>query len=131
MYLRSQLWWEQCVGTETVCLVELYGEPFQDLSYSLNRYLEQVEHRLADVEEEISRLKRLIPASFLQGKQHVLFPRSISGRTDDFSEVNYPEESLNVEDGSVTQGITPDATDGVGTIEFTTDESWAYFGMTQ
>ncbi|KAF4781536.1 fungal specific transcription factor domain-containing protein [Colletotrichum scovillei] len=92
------------------------------------QYLEQVEHRLADVEEEISRLKRLIPASFLQGKQHVLFPRSISGRTDDFSEVNYPEESLNVEDGSVTQGITPDATDGVGTIEFTTDESWAYFG---
>ncbi|KXH33504.1 fungal specific transcription factor domain-containing protein [Colletotrichum simmondsii] len=91
------------------------------------QYLEQVEHRLADVEEEISRLKRLIPASFLQGKQHVLFPRSISGRTDDFSEVNYPEESLNVEDGSVTQGITPDATDGVGTIEFTTDESWAYF----
>ncbi|EXF77443.1 fungal specific transcription factor domain-containing protein [Colletotrichum fioriniae PJ7] len=92
------------------------------------QYLEQVEHRLADVEEEISRLKRLIPASFLQGKQHVLFPRSISGHTDDFSEVNYPEESLNVEDGSVTQGITPDATDGVGTIEFTTDESWAYFG---
>lgn len=97
----------------------------------MTRYLEQVEHRLADVEEEISRLKRLIPASFLQGKQHVLFPRSISGHTDDFSEVNYPEESLNVEDGSVTQGITPDATDGVGTIEFTTDESWAYFGMTQ
>ncbi|KAK1515634.1 fungal specific transcription factor domain-containing protein [Colletotrichum costaricense] len=92
------------------------------------QYLEQVEHRLADVEEEISRLKRLIPASFLQGKQHVLFPRSVSGRTDDISEVNYPEESLNVEDGSVTQGITPDATDGVGTIEFTTDESWAYFG---
>ncbi|KXH65560.1 fungal specific transcription factor domain-containing protein [Colletotrichum salicis] len=91
-------------------------------------YLEQVEHRLADVEEEISRLKRLIPASFLQGKQHVLFPRSISGRTDDLSETTYPEESLNVEDGSVTQGITPDATDGVGTIEFTTDESWAYFG---
>ncbi|KAK1513614.1 fungal specific transcription factor domain-containing protein [Colletotrichum abscissum] len=78
------------------------------------QYLEQVEHRLADVEEEISRLKRLIPASFLQGKQHVLFPRSVSGRTDDISEVNYPEESLNVEDGSVTQGITPDATDGVG-----------------
>ncbi|KAK1491317.1 fungal specific transcription factor domain-containing protein [Colletotrichum cuscutae] len=87
---------------------------FQGLSYSVNRYLEQVEHRLADVEEEISRLKRLIPASFLQGKQHVLFPRSVSGRNDDISEVNYPEESLNVEDGSVTQGITPDATDGVG-----------------
>ncbi|KAI3533085.1 fungal specific transcription factor domain-containing protein [Colletotrichum filicis] len=85
-------------------------------------------YRNTDVEEEIVRLKRLIPASFLQGKQHVLFPRSVSGRTDDISEVNYPEESLNVEDGSVTQGITPDATDGVGTIEFTTDESWAYFG---
>ncbi|KZL63353.1 fungal specific transcription factor domain-containing protein [Colletotrichum incanum] len=91
------------------------------------QYLEQVEHRLADVEEEISRLKRLIPSSFPNDKQHVIFPRSNSCCANDHSESTQPEGSLNAEDGSIT-GITPDATDGVGTIEFTTDETWAYFG---
>ncbi|OHE99662.1 fungal specific transcription factor domain-containing protein [Colletotrichum orchidophilum] len=103
-------------------------QPLKNLSYSVTRYLEQVENRLADVEEEVSRLKRLLPSSFPHEKQHVLFPRSISGHTGGLSEATHPEESLNVEDGSITQGITPDATDGVGTIEFTTDETWAYFG---
>ncbi|KZL70537.1 fungal specific transcription factor domain-containing protein [Colletotrichum tofieldiae] len=91
------------------------------------QYLEKVEHRLADVEEEISRLKRLVPSSFLNEKQHVIFPRSNSCRAEEHSESTQPEGSLNAEDGSIT-GITPDATDGVGTIEFTTGESWAYFG---
>ncbi|OBR11179.1 Fungal specific transcription factor domain-containing protein [Colletotrichum higginsianum IMI 349063] len=48
-------------------------------------------------------------------------------RAEDRSESIQPEESLNVEDGSLA-GITPDATDGVGTIEFTSGETWAYFG---
>ncbi|KAK1985290.1 fungal-specific transcription factor domain-containing protein [Colletotrichum cereale] len=91
------------------------------------QYLEQVEHRLADVEEEISRLRRLIPNSFSNEKQLSAFSRRNSCRADDYSESTQAEESLNAEDGSIT-GITPDATDGVGTIEFTTDESWAYFG---
>ncbi|KAK2017434.1 fungal-specific transcription factor domain-containing protein [Colletotrichum eremochloae] len=90
-------------------------------------YLEQVEHRLADVEEEISRLKRLVPNSLSNEKQHAVLSSRNSCRTDDYTESLQEEESLNVEDGNTT-GITPDATDGVGTIEFTTDESWAYFG---
>lgn len=48
---------------------------------------------------------------------------------EDRSESIQPEESLNVEEGSLS-GITPDATDGVGTIEFTSGETWAYFGTT-
>ncbi|KAK1579948.1 fungal-specific transcription factor domain-containing protein [Colletotrichum navitas] len=91
------------------------------------QYLEQVEHRLADVEEEISRLKRLIPNSLSDEKQHATLSHRNSCRADDYSESVQGGESLNAENGSIT-GITPDATDGVGTIEFTTDESWAYFG---
>ncbi|KAK1996670.1 fungal-specific transcription factor domain-containing protein [Colletotrichum falcatum] len=91
------------------------------------QYLEQVEHRLADVEEEISRLKRLVPSSLSNDKQHAILSRRNSCRADGYSESAQAEGSLNAEDGSIT-GITPDATDGVGTIEFTTDESWAYFG---
>ncbi|EFQ34336.1 fungal specific transcription factor domain-containing protein [Colletotrichum graminicola M1.001] len=91
------------------------------------QYLEQVELRLADVEEEISRLKRLIPHSFSDEKQHATVSHRNSCRADDCSESAQAGESLNAENRSIT-GITPDTTDGVGTIEFTTDESWAYFG---
>ncbi|KAK2035312.1 fungal-specific transcription factor domain-containing protein [Colletotrichum zoysiae] len=91
------------------------------------QYLEQVENRLADVEEEISRLKRLIPSSLSDEKQHVTSSRRTSFHADAYSESTQAGVSLNAENGSIT-GISPDATDGVGTIEFTTDESWAYFG---
>ncbi|KAK2063698.1 fungal-specific transcription factor domain-containing protein [Colletotrichum caudatum] len=91
------------------------------------QYLEQVENRLADVEEEISRLKRLIPSSLSNGKQHVTSSRRNSCHADTYSESTQAGVSLNAENGSIT-GISPDATDGVGTIEFTNDESWACFG---
>ncbi|KAK2039181.1 fungal-specific transcription factor domain-containing protein [Colletotrichum somersetense] len=91
------------------------------------QYLEQVENRLADVEEEISRLKRLIPSSLSNEKQHVTSSRRNSCHADAYSESTQAEVSFNAENGSIT-GISPDATDGVGTIEFTTDESWSYFG---
>lgn len=93
-----------------------------------SRYLEQVENRLADVEEEINRLKRLVPNAIPNGKQHVIQSRSTSSRRDHPSESPYGEDSLHVEDGSLP-GISPDATDGVGTIEFGNEETWAYFGM--
>ncbi|KAF4427259.1 putative transcriptional regulatory protein [Colletotrichum fructicola] len=92
-----------------------------------SRYLEQVENRLADVEEEIGRLKRLVPNAIPNGKQHVIHSRSTSSRRDHPSESPYGEDSLHVEDGSLP-GISPDATDGVGTIEFGNEETWAYFG---
>ncbi|TKW51379.1 Activator of stress [Colletotrichum tanaceti] len=88
----------------------------------------KVEYRLANVEEEITRLKQQLKAPGLPNeKQHVLFPRSKSCLAEDRSESTQPEESSNVEDGSLA-GITPDATDGVGTIEFTSGETWTYFG---
>ncbi|OLN94165.1 TY1 enhancer activator, partial [Colletotrichum chlorophyti] len=89
------------------------------------RYLEQVELRLADVEEELSRLKRLVPDN--SSKKHSIYSRSNCYLADELSESAFPEGSLHVEDGSLS-GATPDATNGVGTIEITNGDSCAYFG---
>ncbi|KAF6805726.1 fungal specific transcription factor domain-containing protein [Colletotrichum sojae] len=93
------------------------------------QYLEQVENRLADVEEEISRLKRFVPGATSTpiSKPHVIYPGNGSLRSMrcNFSESPFPDDSLH--DGSIS-GISPDATDGVGTIEYTSEDIWAYFG---
>lgn len=44
---------------------------------------------------------------------------------------NGGSESVSLDDhnGDLDQERSPDGTDGVGTIEFTDEESWEYFGL--
>ncbi|KAL0933654.1 fungal specific transcription factor domain-containing protein [Colletotrichum truncatum] len=93
------------------------------------QYLEHVENRLADVEEAISRLKEFIPTAVLEDRQHVIYSHGVSSRRNHPSESSFTENSLHAEEGS-THIVSPDATDGVGTIEFTNDGTWTYFGPT-
>ncbi|KAK2754337.1 C6 transcription factor [Colletotrichum kahawae] len=114
-----------CVEQAIDCVYAVNSGPSNALVPK--QYLEQVENRLADVEEEIGRLKRLVPNAIPNGKQHVIYSRSTSSRRGHTSESPYGEDSLHAEEGSLP-AISPDATDGVGTIEFGNEETWAYFG---
>lgn len=126
MCLRRELWRKQRAGTEAVRPASTCHR-HQYKSHKVVRYLEQVENRLADVEEELYRLKQIISTALPNGAQHVVYPRNNTCAVDQTIDTTRLEEALDVEHESVV-GITPDATDGVGTIDYSNDETWTYFG---
>jgi hypothetical protein len=82
------------------------------------RYLDLVEARLSAVEVDLCRVKAQVASN--QDTQ----PAAVTG--DRSATVSFDE--LANEDDDVESETSPDATDGVGTIEFTTEETSAYFG---
>ena len=81
---------------------------------SLETEVRQLKLQLADV---TSHNNDSIPQLYVDGTS-VTAAGSASALETSFT----PQGEIGAEDKS------PDATDGVGTIEFTNEESWAYFG---
>ncbi|KAK6074422.1 fungal specific transcription factor domain-containing protein [Seiridium cupressi] len=85
--------------------------------FTPKRFLQLVETRLADLENDVRALKRQNGG----GLQHNL-------TAVDASPSYATANGLIVRDELDETGVSPDATDGVGTIEFTDEKDSAYFG---
>ncbi|KAL3475745.1 fungal-specific transcription factor domain-containing protein [Aspergillus californicus] len=85
-------------------------------------FLDSVESRLASVERDVRVLKNQRP---------ILSPVSAlsceAGFTEGTTLRNNPDAPMGTDDGAHTMG-SADATDGIGTIEFSNEEDSAYFG---
>ncbi|KAK7211504.1 hypothetical protein V2G26_018682 [Clonostachys chloroleuca] len=88
-------------------------------------FLDLVESRLASVESDLHELKSQFAAMNTNG-----IPRQELNYAPSAQANNGGSESVSLDDhnGDLDQERSPDGTDGVGTIEFTDEESWEYFG---
>lgn len=97
--------------------VQLSRRSIAPLTLQFLSFLDLVESRLATVEDEVRLLKgQLSDLSYAapraEGPRVCTAADQVSGAHED--------EQAN--------GKSPDATDGVGTVEFVDEDNWAYFG---
>ncbi|KAM5343695.1 hypothetical protein ACJ41O_012232 [Fusarium nematophilum] len=97
------------------CLVSQSPNP------SESSFLDLVESRLADVENDVRQLKAQLAAVTSQDG-------GVPASEPAPNVVNSVSVCSTTVQDETESGRSPDATDGVGTIEFTNEETWAYFG---
>ncbi|KAH6692233.1 fungal-specific transcription factor domain-containing protein [Plectosphaerella plurivora] len=110
-----------CIEQSLDCIYASNTAPKDALVPKL--YLDLVEARLASVETDIRRLKSQVSSTHASDQTG---NRSLPPSQTDpslFGGTGTPPFH-----DAISSERSPDATDGVGTVEFTNEETWAYFG---
>lgn len=123
MYICANAYIKYNACAQTVSAAELYqrGTSFKKLTHMI-RFLELVETRLANLENDVRLLKR-------QNKGQSTYEQD-DDENDDISSKSTPSDVVAHGELDETHA-SPDATDGIGSIEFTDESDSAYFGEQQ